>query len=61
MSAKALREWGSVVIAAAALTATGVSFFGDRWERLAAVEARLAEMKDQLNRIENRLERKESR
>ncbi len=65
MSMRALREWGSAILAAVALLASGASLFVERTadvkdaaikERLARIEAHQEDMKRQLERIENKLD-----
>lgn len=59
MSTREVREWGTALLAAMALAASAGGWIFDRSglvrERLAALEAKIALMQEQLNRIEGRL------
>ncbi len=59
MSGREVREWGTAILAAAAIAASAGGWILDRSgavrERLAAVEAQLHLMQNQLNRIEDRI------
>ena len=61
MSSRDVREWGTAILAAIALAGSAGGWVFDRSgavrERLAAVEAQMKLMQDQLNRIETKVNR----